>query len=328
MNRTLVCCALAFACASAACTGKYKRAVTDEKVERTPARLARGDYLVNQLSGCGGCHTSRETGTLLAESERADKFLAGGNWLPDAVAPIFIPNITQDTETGLGAWSDDEIMRSIRDGIHKDGHILLPMMPSNQFQHYSDEDIRSIVAYLRTVPPVKQPRMGETKLPFMPNLLFRTIGVHLHAPVGKVPDPDKKNADAYGLYVARIGACTDCHSLTDKGPRKEDDPLFMAGSENPFSDPKLGKVWARNLTPDPETGLGKYSAEQIKQAIRTATTLDGHKMAPPMSIMMAHYSGITDEDLDALIHWLKTLKPVKRLVPPRELTPAMQAAYP
>ena len=327
MIRTAV--LVALACALCACTGKYKRATTEEKIEATPARLARGDYLVNQLSGCGGCHTSRETGRLLVESERADRFLAGGNILPDNEARIFIPNITPDQETGIGAWTDDEVMRAIRDGIHRDGHILLPMMPSNQYQHYSEEDIRSVVAYLRTVPAQKQPRpTAEHVIPFFPKFLFTTVGVALHPPATKVPEPDKKNPAAYGLYVARIAACNDCHSLTKKGPRKEDDPLFMAGSEGPFSDPELGKVWARNLTPDPETGLGKYTAEQIKQAIRTGTRLDGHKMAPPMAIMMGHYSGIADEDLDALIGWLRSLKPVKNAIPPRELVAAMQAAYP
>jgi cytochrome c553 len=83
----------------------------------------------------------------------------------------------------------------------------------------------------------------------------------------------------------------------------------------------VGKVYCRNLTPDDETGLGKYTAEQIKSALRTSTRLDGKKMAPPMSIMVSHFSTMTDEDLDALTAYLKSLKPAKNKVHERELSP-------
>jgi mono/diheme cytochrome c family protein len=168
----------------------------------------------------------------------------------------------------------------------------------------------------------------ENVLPFKMKMLFTMIGVQLHEPVKSVAMPDKKDKVAYGRYVALAASCTDCHSLGEKGPAKEDDPLFMAGSTQPFEDPAVGRIWSRNLTPDPETGLGKYSAEQIKHAIRTGTRLDGHKMAPPMSIMIAHYTGMSDEDLDGVVAYLKSLKPAKRAVPERELSPAIAAAFP
>jgi cytochrome c553 len=312
-----------------ACSGKFVRPVSTEKVEPTTERLIRGGYLVNQVCACGGCHTSRENGRLV-ESERTDAFLGGGNiFVAKGMSDgIWIPNITPDLETGVGAWSDDELMRAIRDGVSRDGHFLLPFMPFGAYQHMSDEDVRSIVAYLRTVPPYKQPKPRvENQLGFMPRLLFTKIGVQMHLPVHDVPPPDKKDPVKLGEYVATIGACSECHSLTKKGPRKRGDPQYLAGSEGPMEDPSFGKVWARNLTPDVETGLGKYHPLQIKQALREGKRLDGKRMAPPMAVMLPHYAGMAEEDLDAVVAYLKSIPPARHQIPERELVPSAKAIY-
>jgi mono/diheme cytochrome c family protein len=174
----------------------------------------------------------------------------------------------------------------------------------------------------------------------MPRILFTKLGVQMHAPVHDVqgpppppqptgkPDVDEKalkeHAIANGRYVATIGACAECHSLTKKGPRKPEDPQYLSGSEGPMEG-SFGKVWARNLTPDKETGIGKYWPDQIKQSIRTGVRLDGKRMAPPMSIMIPHYSGMAEEDLDAVVAYLKSVPPVRRPIPERELSPSMKA---
>ena len=309
----------------ASCTGKYIRPTSNESFEATPERLQRGQYLVNQLMGCGGCHTSRATGNLFVEGEQTDLFLAGGNVLQDpGTGRVYIPNLTPDAE-GLGSWTDDQILRAVRDGIDKNGRILAPMMPYNNYKHLSDEDGKSLVAYLRSIPAAKSPRPRfAPELKLLPKVLFTVIGVQLHLPVNGVSAPARSDRIAHGRYVAYVGGCTDCHSLGSRGPRKETDPLFMAGSEIAFSDERLGKVYARNLTPDPETGLGKYRPDQIKAALRDGKRLDGKRMAPPMSVMIPHYSGITDEDLDALVAYLATLKPAPHAVPEPELAPEAQ----
>jgi hypothetical protein len=107
--------------------------------------------------------------------------------------------------------------------------------------------------------------------------------------------------------------------MTDKGPDTDDN--LLGGSTEPLAERQYGKVWARNLTPDIETGLGKFSADQIKQALRTGKRLDGKPMAPPMSMVLPHISTWTDEDLDALIVYLRSVKPIKRQVPEPQLTP-------
>jgi hypothetical protein len=320
----------ALALATAGCGGKYVRPVGNVKVEATPERLVRGGYLVNQVCACGGCHTTREHGSIAREPERTDGFLGGGNiFVAKGMSDgIWIPNITPDVETGVGAWSDDELMRAIRDGVSRDGHFLLPFMPFGAYRFMSDEDVRAVVAYLRSVPAFKQGKPhAENQLGLLPRLLFTKIGVQMHLPVHDVAGPDKKDRLKVGEYVATIGACSECHSLTKKGPRKRDDPQYLAGSEGPMEDPSFGKVWARNLTPDKETGLGKYFPDQIKQAIRNGTRLDGKRMAPPMSIMLPHYSGIAEDDLDALVAYLKTVPPARHQVPERELVPSAKALY-
>lgn len=318
------------ALAAAGCGGKYVRAVGPEKVEATPERLIRGGYLVNQVCACGACHTTRENGSIASEPERTDGFLGGGNtFVARGMSEgIWIPNITPELETGVGAWSDDELMRAIRDGVSRDGHFLLPFMPFGAYQLMSDEDVRSIVAYLRSVPPFKQPKpRAPNRLGLMARVLFTKLGVQMHPPAHDVPQPDKKDVVQAGAYIATIGACSECHSLTKKGPRKREDPQYLAGSEGPMEDPSFGKVWARNLTPDVETGLGKYSADQIKQALRNGKRLDGKPMAPPMSIMVPHYSGIAEEDLNLLVAYIKAIPPARHQVPDRELVPSAKARF-
>ena len=307
------------------CRGKYIRATTAEKFEPTAERLQRGQYLVNQVMACGACHTSRATGNPLMEGEQTDLFLAGGNSYSDRAGTTYVPNITPDVETGIGGWTDDEILRAVRDGVAKDGHFLLPMMPYDEYQHLSDEDGKSVVAYLRSVPPAKAPRPRvENQIKLIPKILLTKIGVQMHAPVANVTAPSRADGVAYGRYLASIAACNGCHSLTARAPHREGDPLFLAGSEVPFSDARLGKVYARNLTPDVETGIGKYKTADVKTALRNGKRLDGKRMAPPMSVMIPHYSGMTDDDLDALVAYLGSLRPAKRTIPEPDLAPEAQ----
>ena len=302
-------------------TKKYIRGTTDLKVDRTEARVARGSYIVTSVAGCGVCHTGRESGSLL-NGESTNLYLAGGSTyvVPAMKASVYFPNITPDVETGIGGWTDDEIIRAIRDGVRKDGRLLFPMMPFGTFQYLSDEDVQSVVAYLRTVPAMKEPHPRTvTSVKGMGGFMLKH-GVAHHTPVPHVAEPDKADKLAYGLYVTRMAQCGDCHSSGARGPRKMDDPLYFAGGEKDEL-AGVGTVYFRNLTPDMETGLGKYTAEQIKQAMRSGTRLDGKKMAPPMSMMITHYATMTDEYLDAIVGYLKSLKPVKNAVPERKLTP-------
>lgn len=303
------------------CAGRLIRPTTDERVLATPERLERGKYLVNTIAGCTTCHASRENADV-TKPEDEDNPLSGGLYFRDLLG-TWVPNLTSDVETGLGGWTDDQIMRAIRDGISKDGHILMPVMPYARYRSLSDEDVRAVVVYLRSVPPAKPvtPRQPN-EIPFFVNVLVG-LGVTLHEPAKDVAAP-RDEPLARGEYVARIGHCTDCHSLTSQGARADDD-RYLAGSDLPLVTPGIGKIWASNLTPDLETGVGKYTAAQLKATLKSGRRLDGKLMGPPMSDFIAHLTLATDADLDALVFYLRQQKPVKNAVPVRQLEPAAAA---
>jgi mono/diheme cytochrome c family protein len=321
-TRSLIPLALLVLVASA-CSGKYVRPTTQERVTASAERLARGSYLVNQAMSCGACHTTH-AGDFVLTGERADRYLAGNAFeFKDEGIKLWIPNITTDVETGLGGWSDDEIMRAIRDGVGKDGHLMFPLMPFSSYRHVSDEDLRAIVAYLRSVPPLKNPRPFKNELGFFLGFLVNR-GVMHQEPARNVPEPDRRDKVKYGEYVMRLGHCWECHSRTSRAPRDVGEEGFLSGWNEPDELPGVGKVYMRNLTPDPETGLGKYSAAQIERALREGRRLDGKRFAPPMSLFTPHLSGLSQEDMEALVAYLRSVPPVENAIPERALLPAYE----
>ena len=306
------------ALAAAACTGKYVRSTGDEPVEATPASLARGEYLVQRVAACGACHTTRASGRI-ADPELPELFLAGGNVI-ETVSPemrVSIPNITSDPDTGIGRWSDDQVARAIRDGVDQNGNFLSPIMPFDAFRHMSDADVRAVVGYLRSVPHVRQERKPVKKdVPFLVHAALDWFGAGRHAPARSVAAPSPADRAAHGRYLLDVAGCADCHSLGKRGPRGQDD-RWLAGSDVPF--PEGGRVWASNITPDHDTGIGRYTPEQVKRTLREGMRLDGKRMAPPMSTLSAHYAGMTEEDLDALVAYLFSVKSVRHHVAARQL---------
>jgi mono/diheme cytochrome c family protein len=315
------------AVALVACTGRFKRDTSPEPYSPIPGEIARGKYLVDSVAACGACHTTRPSGSL-ADAEDPQLYLAGGNALEDeGNFKIYIPNLTGDAETGLGKWTDDQIARAIRDGIDDEGDLLFPAMPFPSYQHMSDADTRAVVEYLRTVPKVRQDRPRfDRDIPFMASMGMK-LGFTHHSPAKNVAGPDPQDKVKLGKYITYIAHCDGCHALGGRGAKGEDDSEFMGGSDNPFNTPGIGKVWATNLTPDPEFGIAKFSDAQIKEALRSGIRLDGKLMAFPMSSLTPHLKTMTDEDMDALIVYLRTLKPVHKQVPPRELTPQARQRY-
>lgn len=309
----------------AGCTGRFVRDTSAGPFPGTPAQIARGKYLVDSVTACGACHTGRASGAL-TDPEDPRLYLAGGATLEDeGNFKLYVPNLTSDAQTGLGNWSDDQLARAIRDGVSDQGTLLFPVMPFLSYGHMSDADVNAIVAYLRTVPKVRQERPPfDRQIPFIARWGIRLGLVH-HAPAKNVAAPDPHDRVAYGKYLMYLGHCEECHALGGRGPKGEDDGAFMGGSDKPFSTPGVGKVWAPNLTPDPDFGLRKYSDAQVKDALRSGTRLeDGKPMVYPMSSYVPHIAAMTDEDLDALVAYLRTLRPVHKQVPPRELSAGPQ----
>ena len=121
----------------------------------------------------------------------------------------------------------------------------------------------------------------------------------------------------------RLYHAAGCHSCHLPGPDAAGIDAALPAGGTPLKTP-VGIFYPPNLTPDPETGLGSYGAEQIKAALKNGTRMNGLKVAPPMSLFIPHISGLTDEDLDALVAYLGSLRPAKRTVPEPELTPEAQ----
>jgi mono/diheme cytochrome c family protein len=257
------------------------------------ALVARGDYLVNGIVGCGNCHTPRGADTKLI----ADMHLAGAFQVDRAEFTAYAPNITPDHETGIGAWSDEEIMRAIREGVRRDGTVIGPPMPIRSYSEMSDTDVRAIIAYLREVAPV--PNSVPQSVYNIP--LPESYG----PPVGTVPDVPREDSVAYGAYLAKaLGHCMECHTPLVKGA--PDFSRTGAGG-NVFVKPhglELAAM-AANITPHPEQGIGAWTDDEIKRAITQATSRDGRQLQPVMPFYL--YEKISDEDLDALIVYLRSI---------------------
>lgn len=283
--------------------GPRKRAVTAQKFSVTPERRARGEYLVKHVSLCFGCHTAFDV------KGRTEPVLtvppgSGNNMGGDASVTIVAPNITPDPKYGIGNWSDDEVARAIREGVAKDGHALFPVMPYRVFSSMSDEDVESIVVFLRAQPAVERDP-GKTKLPWVLARIMNMVPQPVTEPVAT---PDKSNAVAYGKYLANgAGICVECHTPRDPQGKPMDKYQFAGG--NIFAD--SGKsVATANITPDP-TGIAGYTEASFVDVLRTGK-VNGRQLDPMMPWW--GFRGMTDADLKAVYAYLRTVKPVNHKI--------------
>lgn len=263
------------------------------QVRAEESLLERGTYLVRGVVACGNCHTPQGP-----EGPVPGKELAGGELIHQPEFDVTPPNITPDRETGIGAWTDDQIVTAIREGRRPDGSIIGPPMPFPQYRQMSDRDVRAIVAYLRSVPAVKHtvPK-ADYRIPLPPSW---------GPPVGTVAEPPRGDKVAYGHYLATaLGHCIECHTPMEKGQFDFEHRAYAGGFQ--FYGP-WGVSVSANITPHPGDGIGQYTDDQVKAAIRTGMRPDGQKLMPPMPF--AWYRTISDADLDALVAYLRTVKPV------------------
>ena len=270
--------------AVAACALFYGAPATAE----TP--LERGTYLMRSIVACGNCHTPKGP-----KGELPGMELAG---LPNLEVTPFItanaPNITPDKETGIGSWTDAQIATAIREGKRPDGSIIGPPMPIGLYRGLSDTDVNAIVAYMRTVKPVKiKIPKSVYKMPLPPSY---------GPPVGHVADTPKSDQVGYGAYLAGpAGHCIECHSpMGERGP----DTVGRLGAGGFEFHGPWGVSVSSNITP---TGLKNRTDAEIKKMITTGIRPDGSHMMPPMGF--SYYANIKPTDLDAIVAYLRTLPP-------------------
>jgi mono/diheme cytochrome c family protein len=289
----------------------HARPASDEKVEATPARVERGAYLANTVLNCIGCHSDVDESRFALPPKEGTTPGAGGQcWDAASQFPgrLCAPNQTGDAQTGLGAWSDGEIMRAIREGIDREGRGLFPLMPYRDYAALSDEDARALVVYLRTLPGV-QHAIPEKQLDFPVGLFIRMAPRPLEGPV---PEPDRADAVAYGRYLGR--SCVHCHTpVNGRGQMLEGRTL---GGGQQFHFRSGGAVTSPNLTPDP-TGLGAWTREQFIARFRSTAPPSTPIAAGRNTVMpWRALSNLTEDDLSALYAFLRAAPPVDNKVAP------------
>ena len=290
--------------------GPTARPLTSRTFERTPQRLERGRYIATALSGCIYCHSEHQWKSpghpIVAGMEGA------GEVLPYADLPgqIVAPNLTPDPATGAGNWSDDQFARAIREGVGHDGRALFPIMPYGHYRTMSDEDLASVVVYLRSLPAVRH-QLPQTAIISPVKYLIRGVPQPVTSPV---PDENASDPVKRGAHLVNLAGCIDCHTPAIKGTPLAG--LDFAGGQ-PFPGP-WPMVASANITPDP-SGISYYDEALFLEVIRTGA-VRARKLSDVMPTSV--YRNLTDDDLKAIFAYLRTVKPVKHRVdnsePPTE----------
>ena len=282
----------------------YPPGKVDLKVEVTPERVAGGRRTVQLL--CASCHLDNDTGTL------------AGKPMPDVPAQFgsaHSANITQDEETGIGSWTDGEIAYLLRTGVRRDGRYTPPWMV--KLAKISDEDLKDIIAFLRSDDPLVRPVKAKrplSKHSLLTKVLSRVAFKPLPYPTAPIPAPDMTDKVAYGKYLVQARAlCFPCHSadfakIDDFTPERSAGYL---GGGNAMPDMNGRIVKTANITPDPDTGIGKWSEDDFVRLVRFGVRPDKTVVVYPMQ----PFPELTDDDARAIYAYLRTVPPIKNAVP-------------
>lgn len=272
--------------------------IPDLKVEATPERIEQGRKLASML--CVVCHTG------------ADGKLSGQQLkdVPASFGKFYSKNITQDPEKGIGKWTDGQIYTFLRTGLRKDG-TFSAIMP--KFNAMADEDVYSVIAWLHSDDSRLQPSdhiADKHQLTMFSKALLKFVFKPFPMPTQPIPLPDTTNQVEWGRYVANnVYACFACHSAdfaTNNDLEPEKSKGFYGGG-NPMLDFDGNTVFSANITPDEETGIGKWSQNQFLQTVKYGQKPDGTGVRYPMQ----PHSGLTDGEVKAIYTYLRTVPALK-----------------
>jgi plastocyanin len=272
--------------------------IAPEPVETRSRPVVRGEYLF-QASGCAECHTAPDGPPL-----------AGGRRMATEFGVFHVPNITPDRETGIGGWSEQDFVRSMKDGLSPEGEPYFPAFPYPWYTRIYAFDLSDLWAYLKTVEPVRNAvpphdlsfRFGQRALVHGWRLLDFERGP---APA----HPARSRLWNRGSYLVNaLAHCGACHTTkTSLGTYR--DGMFLAGS-----DQIPGGHVAPNITPDRETGIGTWSEDDIVRLLETGETPDGGFVHGPMAEVVAQRTApLTEEDRRAIVEYLVSLPPVRHM---------------
>lgn len=294
-----------------------QRPPSTERVEATPERLARGAYLTNHVMTCTHCHSEPQPDRF-GIPPKPGKRGAGGLCLTEASGfpgTVCTKNITSDPKTGIGAWTDGEVLRAIREGVDRHGNAIFNMMPYERYRQMADEDARAVLVYLRTLAPVvNAPPPSKLNPPV--NVIVKFLPKPVEGPVAA---PDRKDPVAYGRYLVAMASCEECHTPVNERHEPLPGKAFSGGQE--FRFPWGGVVRTSNLTPH-ATGLGGRSKEAFIAQFRAFASLEARDLPvdPKENTVMPwlEYAGMTDEDLGAIYDYLRTVPPLENAVVKRD----------
>jgi mono/diheme cytochrome c family protein len=256
--------------------------------------LERGSYLVNAVMACDGCHTPRPGGVF----DMSRRFSGGSQVWDEKAYTVRGSNITPDRETGIGTWSEADLKRALTEGVRPSGVHLAPQMPFAFYKIMTPHDLDAVVAYIRSVEPVRHQ---------VPPPVYKA---EAHAVL--IPDAEKPIADdalrdpvKRGFYLATIAHCMECHSRKPDGTQDYVNWNGKGGAE--FTGP-FGKVHARNITSHPTAGIGAWTDAEIKRALTHGVARDGREFKPPMARHI-YFAKMTPGDIDAIVAWVRTIPP-------------------
>ena len=262
--------------------------------------VAHGAYLF-ALAGCSGCHT---------DTKNKGPMLAGGAPIKTPFGTFYGPNITPDPTYGIGRWSGADFIRALRDGVGLHGRQLFPVFPYTSFTDMTDADMTALRAYIFTLPPVAKPSHPEdVAFPFSLRFLqvFWKMLFFERGPFR--PDPAKSAEWNRGAYLA-LGVlhCGECHTPRNMLGGLERSRWFAGASA---ADGPEGNA-VPNITPDPETGIGKWSRDDISNYLETGMDPDGDVAGSLMADVIERSTGkLTSQDRAAIATYLKSLPPIR-----------------
>ena len=269
--------------------------------------IARGRYVVRRLVNCAQCHG--DTASARTMGPGAEIPLSGGLQFHIPPGDFYARNITPDSATGIGAFSDGAVARALRLGVGSDGRALLPFM---EFQNLSDQDIQAVISYLRSRPPVHKV-VPPHRFNLLGMIVKATVLANPVGPKGTPPHETPHGATVEnGRYlVESLALCGSCHTQRDMRTGQFIGPHL--GGSHGFGEPDVnGNFWSPpNITSDSETGrLGHMSEDEFVTRFRAGRLLP-HSPMPWQGFM-----GLDEDDLRAIYKYLKTVPPVHNDVGP------------
>jgi len=271
---------------------KYDRPYPSITASTDTAVILRGKHLVFGAAHCADCHSKSNADSLIKLGQ--DVELTGGYLFDLPVGKIYSRNITPDKETGIGNYTDAEIARALRYGVHPDGTVVFDFMP---FHNMSDEDMTAIISYLRAQKPIKN-KVPDNDL----NILGKAVKAFMIKPVGPQGEVarqvTKDSSAAYGSYLANnVADCRGCHTQRALGGELTGEPYAGGFKIDSFVTP--------NITTDSSSRIFGWSQKNFVDRFRMG------RLIPKSPMPWQSFGRMSDEELKAIYAYLKTLKPVR-----------------